>query len=589
LSPATRWRLAAAALAMAGITVVEGVALALLVPLLQLLTSADFSATSGMIERLADLTDRRGSALAGLLAVAVAVVYVVKGVASIVVLRWSTGFAMAEEARLAEVLTRSYLGAPLHVHFHRNSAEFQRTINQSLRSTFGQAFVAGFSSAADLLGVLVIGAVLVVSAPQLAALGIGYFALVVVVYQRVVSERLKRASRHIHDDQARVFRDVQQALSAVKEVKAGAVEETFVRSVADSRRSMLSSYRTIALLAVQPRYVFELAMVGAAVLVSIVAYTSMAPDKATASIAVFMAGGFRMLAPVSKVFTGINQVRAAQPAIEQIRDDLVGLRPLADEQLAESVLAPPIEPRLSLSSVDFAYVESVPILRGVDLELSPGESIGIVGGSGAGKSTIVDLVMGLIEPTGGSITVDGSPLRDVRRSWQRSIAYVPQSVTLLDGDVRANVAFGLPDDDDEAVWRALRSAQLDDVVSASRDGLATKIGERGVLLSGGQRQRLGIARALFRRPTLLVLDEATSSLDNETEAKLTEVLQSLRGEVTTIAIAHRLSTVREVDRLYYLAGGRVVDVGSFDELYDRVPDFARLVELSAVPVAGAAR
>jgi ABC-type multidrug transport system fused ATPase/permease subunit len=586
LSSKTRRRLVAAALMMTVVASLEAVALLLLVPLLQLLTSNDFSATSPAITKFGELFGRQGSALAAVLAVAALGVYVAKGFGAIAVLRWASRFAMEEEASLVTRLMRLYLGAPLEVHFDTNTAAFQRTINQSLRTIFSQAFVIAFSAAGDLLGVALIGVILLASAPGLTLVGLGYFAVVLFAYQRVVNHKIVEASQQVHRDQLRIFRDVQQALAAVKEIKAGAVEGEFIDHISRSRRLMLRSYRTIALMSVQPRYVLELMMIGAAAVVAAFAYSTEAAAAATASIAIFLAGGFRILAPLTKVISGLSTVRSARPAVGQIRDDLVRLGARADAQLAEPAERVVIEPRIEVRGVRFSYDGVTPVLRGVDFDVAPGEFVALLGGSGAGKSTMVDLLLGLLEPSGGTIRVSGHVLGEVRRDWQRSVGYVPQTISLLDTSVRDNVVFGWPAADDERVWKSLADAQLTDVVAALPDGLETRIGERGVRLSGGQRQRLGIARALYREPVLLVLDEATSALDNETEAQFTAVLQGLQGRVTTVAIAHRLSTVRDVDRAYYLDGGRVVDCGTFDELARRVPEFARLVELSSVAAGG---
>jgi ABC-type multidrug transport system fused ATPase/permease subunit len=344
---------------------------------------------------------------------------------------------------------------------------------------------------------------------------------------------------------------------------------------------MLRSYRTIALMAVQPRYVLELSMVGAAAVVAVFTYSTQDTASATASIAIFLAGGFRILAPLTKVFNGINSVKAATPAVQQIARDIDELTETADQQLAEPVAHAPLEPRVMVRDLSFSYDGRRRVLRNVDLDVYPGESVALIGSSGAGKSTMVDVLLGLLDPVGGEVHVGGHELSTVRRAWQRSVAYVPQSIALLDATVQDNVIFGYDDGEEDRIWLALESAQLAEVVASLPDGLDTRVGERGVLLSGGQRQRLGIARALYRGPSLLVLDEATSALDNETEAQFTEVLAGLRGKLTTVAIAHRLSTVRDVDRVYFFSRGRAT-AGTFEQLVYDVPEFARLVSLSSV-------
>jgi ABC-type multidrug transport system fused ATPase/permease subunit len=213
----------------------------------------------------------------------------------------------------------------------------------------------------------------------------------------------------------------------------------------------------------------------------------------------------------------------------------------------------------------------------VSLTVKRGEAVGLVGPSGSGKSTLVDVLLGLLDPVSGDILVDGVSAQKRLRWWQDQIGYVPQSIFLTDDTLRRNVAFGLPKDqiDNEAVKSAIRSAQLEDFVGSLPDGLDTIVGERGVRLSGGQRQRIGIARALYNNPDVLVLDEATSSLDTETEHGVMQAVQALQGEKTVIIVAHRLSTVEYCDRLYRLENARIVDEGTFSEVTSRTKDLPR--------------
>jgi ABC-type multidrug transport system fused ATPase/permease subunit len=200
--------------------------------------------------------------------------------------------------------------------------------------------------------------------------------------------------------------------------------------------------------------------------------------------------------------------------------------------------------------------------------IKAGTSVGFIGGSGAGKSTLVDVILGLLTPTAGTVNVDGNDIQTCLRSWQDLIGYVPQTIFLTDDSIRRNVAFGLPSEqiDDAAVWKALSAAQLDQFVSNLPQELNTVVGERGVRLSGGQRQRIGIARALYHDPAVLVLDEATSSLDTATERDVMDAVRALHGEKTLIIVAHRLSTVEECDHIFRLEQGRVVEEGNASEM-----------------------
>ena len=220
----------------------------------------------------------------------------------------------------------------------------------------------------------------------------------------------------------------------------------------------------------------------------------------------------------------------------------------------------------------FAYEEpSSDVLIDVSIAIRRGEAVSFVGQSGSGKSTLIDIMLGLLEPQSGSVLINGQTIENVKQSWQKQIGYIPQTIFLMDDSLRRNIAIGIADTeiDEVAIVEALKSAQLEDFVASLPEGLDTVVGERGVRLSGGQRQRIGIARALYHRPSVLVLDEATSSLDTETEHGVMQAVQALQGDKTVIIVAHRLSTVEYCDRLYRLDAGRIVDEGTFDEVMNR--------------------
>jgi len=279
-------------------------------------------------------------------------------------------------------------------------------------------------------------------------------------------------------------------------------------------------------------------------------------------------------------------MRNVAPAVERVHALLLRF---------EGARAPepgPPEPELRferaivLDRVSYQYeAGAAPVLTDVSLTIRRGESVGIVGATGAGKSTLIDLVLGLLEPTGGSISVDGVDIARARRAWQRRIGYVPQAAFLFDDTIARNVALGVrPAEIDAArLADALRMAQLAEFVATLPDGVDAQIGERGIRLSGGQRQRVAIARALYRQPEVLVFDEATAALDNQTEREVTRAIEGLRGQKTLVIIAHRLTTVRHCDTLVFLRAGRVDAIGPFDRLLEESAEFRAM---AAMPAAG---
>jgi ATP-binding cassette subfamily C protein len=268
--------------------------------------------------------------------------------------------------------------------------------------------------------------------------------------------------------------------------------------------------------------------------------------------------------------------------------DAPSAKPPAERVTAEHIHAhvvhgyPDFDALVVVDGVTLTYSDAgEAALADASLVAPAGTSVALVGSTGAGKSTLTDVILGVMTPDSGAVTISGLAPRAAIDRWPGAIAYVPQAVALVAGSVRENVALGLPREaiDDTLVWEALRRAHLDDFLVESREGLDTMIGERGFRLSGGQRQRLGIARALYTRPKLLVLDEATSALDAETEQAIIKTLEELEGEVTTITVAHRLATVRYADQVLYLAGGLITARGTFEEVRSQVTDFDRQASL----------
>jgi ABC-type bacteriocin/lantibiotic exporter with double-glycine peptidase domain len=282
-------------------------------------------------------------------------------------------------------------------------------------------------------------------------------------------------------------------------------------------------------------------------------------------------GAFRLLPSVNRLVVNAQNLRYMEPAVNVIAAELAcatGRPPNDDLRRAN------FNSRLELRDICFRYPQiSTNALQDVSLTIPRGKSVGFIGESGAGKSTLVDVILGLLEPTGGKILLDGNSIACDLRAWQNLIGYVPQSIYLSDDTLRRNIAFGKTDEeiDETKLVNAIRSAQLAPFVASLPAGLDTFVGERGVRLSGGQRQRIGIARALYHEPEVLVLDEATSALDTETESGVMACVNALQGEKTLIIVAHRMTTVAKCDLLYRLRDGRIVDSGPCDEVLRRAP------------------
>lgn len=475
-------------------------------------------------------------------------------------------------ARLAGRLLSGYLSMPYTFHLERNSAEL-------IRNTFDttQQFVKdGLRPAVTLVGQSVIAAGLVIvllatnAVPTLVAVAV--LAPLTWLLLRFIHPRVKRLGRRSQDLSRQNLQSLEESLVGWRDVRVLGRE----RSIAEAYRRDRLALARVRYLATTARAVPRIALETGLVLV-ILAFlgASVLLDggalEALPALGLFGYAAVRLQPSLNEILVSLNALKFIAPGIDLLHHDLL-LVAAASERLTDGIAPLSLRTELRLDGVTVRYPGADrDALTGVDLVIRRGEFIGIVGSTGGGKTTLVDVVAGLLEPSAGTVLVDGTELKGNEAAWQASLGVVHQMLFLADTTIRRNVALGIADVeiDDERVAEALRLAQLDGFVGSLRDGLDTRVGQRGIRLSGGQRQRLAIARALYRRPSVLVLDEGTSALDHETETDVMEALVALRGSLTIIAVAHRLTTVAACDRVVIVEEGRLVDVAPFDELVAR--------------------
>jgi ATP-binding cassette, subfamily B, bacterial PglK len=477
--------------------------------------------------------------------------------------------------RLSNRLVEGYLAWPYQMHLRRPSSELIRNGHQAVMGIVGEVALPVIKVIAEIALVLGLLTVLVVVSPVATVMAVVVVGGAGLVLLRVIQPRMKRLGAIHHVESGITLGTLQQSLHGLRDIKVLGRERFFSRLYGVSRGRMARARYLQATMWQLPSIVIETALLG--FILAFFAFTIMQGTGAEETLSVlglFAYAGLRLQPSLQVIIGGLNSLKYAAAPLEDLYRDLRLIQSLGDTSQPVERLA--FDDALRMEQVTFAYERADgPALNGIDLTIRPGEQIGICGPTGGGKTTLVDVLTGLLEPTSGHVTVDGHDLRKHARGWQRNLGIVPQMVFLTDDTLRRNIALGVPDAqiDEEALREAIELAQLGEFIASLSEGLDTTVGERGVRVSGGQRQRIAIARALYVRPSVLVFDEGTSALDSATEALLMSSIERLRGDHTIILIAHRLTTVRHCDRVIFLEAGRVAGVGTYDELVRDNADF----------------
>ena len=525
------------------------------------------------------------------LAISAAAVLLAKSIFSSILLRRVFLFLASRQAVVTGRLTQALLAQPLTFVQRRSSQETAYSLVQGAGAAtlviLGQAVVA----VAELALLLVLSLTLLLISPIIAIASIIFFLLVAIALQYALGSWAARSGRVMAEADIQSFDAIQEVVNAYREVLVSDRRSLYVARVYALRWKAAKGAADLQFVSTFPKYVFEVAMVIGGFALAAVLFATQDAAEAVGTLTLFLAAATRVMPSILRLqgasLTMRNAAGVAASTFDlacslgNSPDDLETKASTPEELRVAIPRYAEFQPSIDVRDVSFSYDEDTPAIQGVSLNVDPGTSLALVGRSGAGKSTLADLILGLLEPETGFVRLGGVPPSEAIRRWPGAIGYLPQDIVLANASVRFNVALGLPDGvvDDDDVWESLERAGLAQVIRSEEAGLSTPIGERGMRLSGGQRQRLGIARALYTRPKMLVLDEATSALDAETEVAISEAFEELHGDVTVVIIAHRLSTVRSADQVVYLDGGSIVASGSFNDVRSQVPSFDRQANL----------
>ncbi|MEX5285219.1 ABC transporter ATP-binding protein [Selenomonas sputigena] len=543
----------------------EAVGIGAILPLISVMGQPDFLDRHAELQwgtSLLGIEDHTDLIIAG--AVGLILVYIVKNLYMAWQAKLQIDFSLKYQIYFSGQLLANYLSKPYFFHLSHNTATLLRNVSAGGQVVFSAILIPTFMLLTEFITAGTIWLMLVFLDAFTAVVVAGLMAALIYALLKSFRRKIAEVGRIQNDYAAIYLKWLNQGLGAIKETKVMRRERFFLHEFLRSYELYGNANRKFLFLSQLPRMIIE-TLVVCALLVMIVVKLAMgtAPMDIVPLLGVLALAAFRLMPSANRIVNLANGIKFQMPLFDELYREFLAIKSRAvhqrELQLALDSGKMGFRQELSVEHLEFSYPGTGQlVLQDVSFRVPKGAFVGIVGPSGAGKTTFVDILLGLLKPVRGSIKVDGVDIQQDIRAWQANLAYVPQTIYLIDGTIRENIALGMRTEniDDEKVERVLKMAELHEFVSAQPAGANTMVGERGVRLSGGQRQRIGIARALYQEPEVLILDEATSALDNETEESITHTILKLKGQITILSIAHRVSTLAECDFKVKFAEGR---------------------------------
>ncbi len=540
------------------------------------------------------------SQLSVIIAVAAVAMLVTKSILSALMTRKIFRFLAARQADLSISLARAFLRRPLSEVQKWTTSEAIYALGSGASGATVALLGSAITIGAELFFFAIIGVSLLIYSPVITLASGVFFGITILVLQKILGAWSAKNAETIKGTSIDTYNAIAEALTTYRESTVLDRRDLYIERYAGVIERNATATAANAFYMEVPKYILEVALYSGILILGAIQFLTQDWGTAAATVAVFLAAGSRVIPSLLRLqgagitirnasvmsqptFLMFDQLKEATSANTEPVRPKINLVEEADRIHARIKSGyPEFDARIVVDDVSLTFSDATtPVLSHISVTVNPGESLALVGSTGAGKSTLADIILGVLTPDSGLVTIGELSPRHAIVSNAGAIAYVPQNVALIAGSIRQNVALGLPENlvDDDLVWEALRRAHLDHFLIGEREGVSTQIGERGFKISGGQRQRLGIARALYTRPKIIVLDEATSALDAETERAITQTLNELEGAVTTVTVAHRLVTVQNADQLLFLSKGIVGARGTFAEVRAQSPDFDRQASL----------
>ena len=490
-------------------------------------------------------------------------IFVVKNLFLFVEQKLTFAFVYSNQFRTSERMMRNYLRRGYEFYLNADTAVVQRSITSDVNNMYALILSLLQLLSDGVVSLFIVSYCFITNGTMTMVMALVMIVLMVVV-KRVLKPIMYKAGKDNQEYYSGLFKWISQTVQGIKEVKVNGKEQFFVDEYVKCGRGYVNAVQKYSLYNNIPKLLLETACVAAMVGYMIFQVASGSSTENMLSVlSTLAAAAFVLLPCVNRISNQINSIAYFEPFFMGVSDNLqdeIQSDRVDMSMFSEDSSKLPVEKAIELKDITYAYPGTDKLIFDhAHMTIPVGASVGIVGTTGAGKSTMVDILLGLLEVKTGSILADGVDVRKNYRGWLKNIGYIPQMIFMLDDDIRSNVAFGVPKEriDEDRLWEVLREARLDEFVRSLPEGLDTGIGERGIRLSGGQRQRISIARALYHNPEVLVLDEATSALDNDTEAAIMESINRLHGKKTLIIIAHRLQTIEKCDLVYRVENGQV--------------------------------
>ena len=483
-------------------------------------------------------------------------------------------YTFNNKARISNDLMAVYMQQDYLELINRNVAELSRNLSVDVDLCFA-LILAVLNILCEGCTALVLGMYLLIQSPGVTVSLMIIMGISVLIFTKFYRHRLAACGERYRTMDAVRKKWLLQTFSGIKEIKVNDREDYFYSHYARANYAFADAGRMQKLNEMLTRPVIETACIGG--LLGIIAFQiagGATIQSYISVLSVFAMAAMRLLPSFNRIMSNASSVMASRPGLDALYQDMVMAEQMRRNHTEQEGRPVHLDESVEVEHVTFRYPgRTEPVLDDVSLSIPRNHSVAFIGPSGAGKTTLADIILGLMPPGQGTVRVDGADIYRNLAGWHRIVAYIPQNIYLIDDTIRANILFGREEepDTDERIWQALRSAQLDEFVRSQPDGLDARVGDRGVKLSGGQRQRIGIARALYGNPCMLVLDEATSALDNETEAAVMEAISGLQGSITLLIIAHRLSTIQNCDTVYEIKNGQVRTVSKQKVMEYRIP------------------